>query len=151
MEARCSCGQVVLDVRRAPTARLFCHCTLCQKAYGGPFGDVTFLRPKDVKVSGEVDFRRYQYFPMSIRRGHCRECDDLIVEYIWPASIGLAMVPRRCYLDQDSMPPSRGHIFYETRVADVDDELPKLERFFRSQLFATRQLIPVLIGSTSPS
>jgi len=146
MQARCSCGAVVLEIERPPEVRIVCHCTICQKANKGPYGDIATMRPKHVQVSGDVDWRRYKSFPVSVRRGFCKSCDDLIVEHFWPAAIGFTIVPVSRFVDQGALPARLGHIFYETRVADMDDDLPKIEGFVRSQLAATRWMLP-LYGS----
>ena len=143
MKASCACGEVTLDIARAPTVRMFCHCTVCQRANRAPFGDITLLRPKYVTVHGEVNYRRMKLFPVSVRRGFCAACDDLIVEHLWPAPVGITFVPSNRYEDPSALPEALGHIFYDTRVEAIDDALPKYEGFIPSQMATGRWMLPV--------
>ncbi len=147
MEAKCSCGQVTVELVGPPSARLFCHCLNCQKANQAPFADVTFQRAKHVRSQeGDVAWRRMQYFPVSVKRGYCTRCDDLIVEELFGGPLAFVFVPSSRFGDADRLPPALGHIFYHRRVNDIADDLPKLEGFVKSQLTVTRWMLPLLAG-----
>jgi hypothetical protein len=148
MQARCSCGAVVLDVDKPPAVRLFCHCTICQSVYGAPFSDITAQWPGDVRVneaSVPVSYIRRRYFPVSVKRGVCPECNDPIIGQMKPSPLPLTFVPSARYVDQDIVPAAVGHIFYDSRVDDIDDDLPKVEGFIRSELAAARWIVPRLL------
>ena len=42
-DCACLCGASRFTVAGTPIGRFFCHCTICQKAYGKPFADVTYF------------------------------------------------------------------------------------------------------------
>jgi hypothetical protein len=42
-DGACLCGGSRFTVAGTPIGRFFCHCTICQKAYGKPFADVTYF------------------------------------------------------------------------------------------------------------
>lgn len=41
---------------------------------------------------------------------------------------------------------AKGHVFYDTRVEDIDDELPKYSGYLKSQLMFAKHLVFGLIA-----
>ena len=72
--------------------------------------------------------------PINLNRGTCRTCGTLILEHL--AASPLSVVIGRTWEDPQLLPPARGHIFYEARVADIDDGLPKRSGYMSSELAA---------------
>lgn len=138
--ASCECGAVQLTVHGA-LARFYCHCSICQRLNRAPFGDPVFLwrRYVDVEDPSQLTWKRYRWTPINLNRGTCRTCDTLVLEHL--AASPLSVVIGRAWDDQDRLPPAQGHIFYESRVADIEDDLPKRHKYIPSQLSVTRWVL----------
>lgn len=63
MRAVCGCGTCSVETTRMPTARLKCHCTICQSFTGDPYSDVAISPSSEVTVHDEasLDFRNYKH------------------------------------------------------------------------------------------
>ncbi len=138
METRCtcSCGKVQFAVHGRPLLRGFCHCTICQEFNQAPFADFTLFRAKDVDIPAAklVDFRAYRP-PPAAQRGKCRSCGSPVLEIVQIFPLPkLIIVPSKNILDSIVLPKPSLHVFYHRRVADVDDDLPKFNGYWKSQL-----------------
>jgi len=140
--ASCPCGQSTFVVCGSPVAMFYCHCTICQSVYGLPRADVTVLWAKNVKLSSQRSLRFKKHrSPPALRRGVCEACGHPVVGFLTLAPfVELAFVPAQNYPPSSPLPAPSLHIFYGSRVADVDDALPKLNGYWPSQI-ATTQLI----------
>lgn len=141
----CSCGAVHVQVRGALT-RFFCHCTICQRVTGEPFGEpvFTYRWQLDVDDPSRLSWKRHRWTPINLSRGTCRTCGDLVVEHL--AASPLSVVASTVWKAPERLPASRGHVFYETRVADIDDDLPKRSGYFSSELAITRWVVDGMLG-----
>ena len=144
-QASCACGAVKVSVHGA-LARFYCHCTICQRLNTAPFGDPVFLWRHQLKIENadSLEWARYRWTPVNLNRGRCRECGTLIVEHL--AATPLSVVVGRTWKDQERLPPARGHVFYESRIADADDDLPKREGYFSSELAVTNWILAAMIS-----
>lgn len=68
---------------------------------------------------------------------HCRICQTL---YQAPF-VRLAFVPTRNLKGATNLPAPTIHIFYHRRVADVQDPLPKVSGYWRSELAVSRLVL----------
>jgi len=138
--ASCACGAVQVSVSGA-LVRFFCHCGICQRVNAAPFGDPVFLWRHQLKVEdpAKLEWKRYRWTPINLNRGTCRTCGTLIVEHL--ATSPFSVVVGRTWKDQELVPPAQGHIFYESRVADVDDDLPKRQGYFSSEFAVTSWIL----------
>jgi hypothetical protein len=57
----------------------------------------------------------------------------------WP--LKLRFLPSANFVEQDLLPPVSMHVFYNCRVADVADDLPKFEHYWRSQFAITKLIL----------
>ena len=121
--ALCGCGAVQLEVHGA-LARFFCHCTICQRLNKAPYGDPVFTWSWDVDLNdpSQLTWKRYRWTPINVNRGTCRTCGTLILEHV--AFSPLSIVIASTWEDPELLPPPQGHVFYETRVGQIDDGLP---------------------------
>lgn len=129
----CECGSVRFSARQAPLFRVICHCRICQRFNNAPFGDVTIFRAGAVSAPSP-DTVAYQHhrWPPLVRRGRCTRCDKPAIEWldVWPR---LAIVPSANLQPDEPLPPPTLHIFYDCRVADAKDNLPKYSGYLPSQ------------------
>ena len=144
-QARCSCGAVQLKVHGALT-RFFCHCRICQHLNNAPYGDPVFAWRShvDVEDPAQLTWKRYRWTPINVNRGTCRTCGTLILEHV--ALSPLSIVIAQTWEDPNLLPPSRGHVFYETRVGDIEDDLPKRSGYMSSELAVSRWILEGALG-----
>ncbi|WP_157956580.1 GFA family protein [Dyella sp. C11] len=132
----CACGASGTHVHGVLLARFFCHCTICQSLYKRPWADVMVFRPGAITVSdpNRLAFRRYRSLP-ALNRGVCSACGSPVVALTpGPSASGLGFMPAGTFENPGELPPPTHHIFYDRRVADVDDALPKIHGYWRSEL-----------------
>jgi hypothetical protein len=78
--------------------------------------------------------------PPALQRGFCRSCGCFVVAYLtYLPFLSLAFVPAARYPGGVQLPEPAMHVFYQFRIADVDDELPKYSRW--PSLFAVFKVI----------
>src|SRR6202042_1887737 len=92
-DCACLCGASRFTVDGAPMGRLFCHCTVCQEAYGKPFADVTYFWAKSVALppNQPIEFRRSRP-PPAMRRGRCARCGNPVLSLLG-RGLALTFVP----------------------------------------------------------
>lgn len=135
IEAACPCGNATLKIHSPPRFRMLCHCTICQRFNQAPFADVLVYRAGDVDLPepGVVEFSTWKP-PPNVQRGTCTKCGAAAVEtFHAPLLPKLTMVPRAMLAADADLPEPVAHFFYETRVAEADDALPRHEGFLPSQ------------------
>ncbi|MGJ8687251.1 MAG: GFA family protein, partial [Spongiibacteraceae bacterium] len=131
---QCSCGNLKFNVSGEPLLRIFCHCTICQNFNQAPFGDVTIFRSRDVEMPNlaTVEYLTHSA-PPAVQRGKCMRCQKPGIEYMsLLVAPKLVIVPSVNIHNQQFLPVPSMHIFYHSRVADIDDELPKYEGYWSS-------------------
>jgi hypothetical protein len=147
-DCACPCGASRFDVHGRPIGRFFCHCTICQKAYGKPFADVTYFRANSVRLADglPISFRRHRP-PPAMRRGTCAKCGNPVVNLLgFPRSLALAFVPSQNFPEAAELPAPDGHIFYDRRVGDIADNVPKVSGYWASEAYVARSLLAGLFG-----
>jgi hypothetical protein len=150
-DCACLCGASRFSVSGAPIGRFFCHCTICQKVYRKPFADVTYFWAKSVVLQSNhaVEFRRYRP-PPAMRRGICAKCGNPVVSLLGTAPApALAFVPSQNFPRPAELPAPDRHIFYDRRVADIADTVPKLGGYWASEVHVTRTLFAELFRRRS--
>lgn len=145
----CACGEVQFSVHAAPLMRGFCHCTICQAFNEAPFADITLFRPKVVSMpdAGSVDFNAYRP-PPAVQRGKCHACGKPAIETmsIFPLP-KMVIVPTQNIRDEAYVPEPSLHLFYNSRVADIQDNLPKYSGYLKSQLAFGHRLMAAMLRS----
>ena len=135
----CACQSNTYTINNQPVGRFICHCTICQEFTGQSYNDVTVLLKSDVSDLNLIrtKFRRWK-LPPNISRGLCTRCDKPSIE------MGLAgnliLVPTTNYPDVAALPAPTMHLFYNRRVEDMDDDLPKYNGFVQSQAMLIKAL-----------
>ncbi len=137
----CPCGASTFKVVAPPALRFYCHCSICQKLYQQPFADATVLKLSDVILpeAHEIQFKKYRKI-VGIERGTCSQCCKPVMAIAGSGAKGLAFIAAQNYADERMLPPVKMHIFYGSRCAEVEDELPKYRGYLRSQFAVLRSL-----------
>ena len=143
----CVCGASHFRVAGDPIGRFFCHCTICREIYRKPFADVTYFWAHSVTLADNraLEFRRHRA-PPAMRRGTCAKCGNPVVNLLGFARLALAFVPSQNFPRPAELPAPDRHIFYDRRVADIADSVPKLSGYWASQAYVTRSILADLFG-----
>lgn len=123
---QCPCGTTKYRINGEPIVRFFCHCTICQKQYQAPYVDVSLFRLSDVDLPDdfEINYHRLKRFG-AVDRGRCPSCDKPILSKMGKGDNAFAFLAARNCVNAEDLPPPEIHVFYGTRTADVEDDLPK--------------------------
>lgn len=137
----CSCGDARLDLATRPRTRFLCHCTICQSVYRDAYADATIVRRGTIRRYENVEFKRHRA-PPSLSRGTCVSCGEPVVGML----AMLAFVPARIFPQEECLPEPAMHIFYHSRQADAQDELPKHSGYFASEWAVTKLALGSLLA-----
>jgi hypothetical protein len=131
-EARCHCGAVRYEVDADPVDAKICHCLECQRLHGAPMQWAAIFPKRNVRLTAGAGSLRF--YSSELRRFEraqpckvsCARCGTLIADEgrsMWLAFPELFDFgsPRRV---PEAFRP-RCHIFYESRLLEVADALPK--------------------------
>jgi len=136
IECTCPCRAAKVSIHAAPRFRMICHCTLCQRFNDAPYADILVYRARDIEAPSPeaIEFTTLKP-PPNVQRGKCSQCGAPAIEtFHVPLLPKLTMVPRSMHPDDASLPEPIAHFFYETRIEDAGDALPKHQGFVPSQL-----------------
>ena len=134
----CSCESIQATLSSKPIVHAYCHCTDCRELLGTPFHSVTAWNKQDVTIDKGADYlKAYQHPYLAMQKHYCSNCGDVVFN---TNSMDWCVVSQllisRCH--DDELPEelaSDKHFFYEQRVIDIDDGLPKYQRGTSGPLF----------------
>jgi len=123
IKGSCLCKAVEFAADRLAGPGSACHCVMCQKAHGGPFGAyVTLHGHRYTKGEDQVTVYPSSEF---CTRSFCRHCGSTLqfFDSRKPEIISFAISA----LDGDHQAELGAHIFCDTRVAwhPIQDNLPQ--------------------------
>ncbi len=142
LHGNCSCGIFSFETRKAPVARFVCHCLFCQAFTGEAFSDVSVLMSHQIEMKGTeaLSYKKYR-LPPNLNRGRCSTCGKPAMETMGARPLQLVFIPSANFAEQDLPPPVRAHVFYNRRVVDVADDLPKYEHYWPSQFVIAKVIM----------
>ena len=139
LEASCFCGAVRLrcDVATPPISVSICHCSSCRRLTGAPFlanlmlpADALTLQGRDDTPPPLTSLKTSKH----VTRHRCSECHSPIY-----ATLGKERIVVPTSLFAPPLPAAwlpQHHLYYDRRVMDVNDELPKFRTHFGSTAWA---------------
>ncbi|WP_461521787.1 GFA family protein [Porticoccus sp.] len=134
----CSCNSVELTLSGEPKVKAYCHCIDCRELLNSPFSPVTAWEEDNAAiVKGADSVTVYQHPTLRMRKYFCSNCGEVLFN---TNCVDWRVVPQLLIAkNYDHQLPEEltatAHIFYEQRVVDISDELPKHMRGFSSPLF----------------
>lgn len=144
--AVCDCGTCAIETQQVPTVRLNCHCTICQAFTGEAYSDMMIVPASRAVIHHEdrIDYRMYKrlrFPPPNLRRGRCSSCGKPFVETWGFGRRHVLLFVRTVRFERpDLMPAPEAHMFYEHRVGDIDDNVPKHGGYVESQRALARMI-----------
>lgn len=139
----CSCRQVSFDLTGPVLFRALCHCTICQRFNAAAYGDVVAVRARDVSLRGaeNIAYRSHRQPPI-VGRGRCASCDGVAIERLnLPLLPQVYLFPVQTFAEAAALPDPDFHIFYDKRLRDHADDLPKSSGYLPSELRFTMALL----------
>lgn len=143
---QCPCGAVRYQVSGGPLFRIICHCSICRRFNDAPYADVLVYRAAAVELPA-ADTVAYDTYrpPPNVQRGQCARCGRPAIErFAVPLLSRLVIVPAPVHTAPAALPDPVGHMFYDVRVADVDDGLPRHTGYLRSLLAFGKHVLRTL-------
>ena len=155
LRGSCYCGSVAFSVNSTPAVSAYCHCTICQRLFCETFLPYCIQRPLTVFLSEACPFVHTLHFPASAfswthpeprldsyiptekphkTRWRCKDCGSHLSSYNSKTNRWSVWA---CVLERDEqghiknwdiIKPSY-HIFYGTKVIEVNDGLGKWEGY----------------------
>jgi hypothetical protein len=112
--------------------------------YRKPFADIVAVRSNQV-INPRIRFTKHR-FPPAVNRGVCPSCNNPVVAFLPLASVlGLAFIPAVNFFKEYELPKPVLHSFYDRRVVDVDDHLPKFNGYWQSQWAVASHLVSTIL------
>ena len=123
----CDCGAVRIEMTGEPRVRGTCHCGDCRTLLQVPFHAVNAWLPDQLTITkGAEDLITYQHPHLTMQRVYCKHCGETVYN---TNAMGWKIVSQFLVAKHyDPMPPeltSQSHFFYDRRIIDVADDLPK--------------------------
>lgn len=138
----CPCGTTRYKINGEPILRFYCHCTICQEQYQSPYVDVSLFKLSDVELPDEADISYHQFKRFgAVDRGRCPSCDKPILSKMGEGEKAYAFMAARNCQNAEDLPAAEMHVFYGTRAADVEDELPKYKNGISSRYAFIRRMM----------
>ena len=127
-QVRCDCGTVGVSMKGTPKVTAFCHCEDCRNLLDVPYHSVTAWEADNVEISsGGEHAIEYQHPTLDMTRVFCGKCGETLYN---TNAMGWKLVSqllvRKCY--DNELPAalqSNAHFFYDRRIIDIDDQIPK--------------------------
>ena len=130
-QIHCQCGAVQVTLRKNPIVHATCHCRDCRDLLDIPFHEVTaWIKDDVVIVQGEKELSVYKHPTLEMTRCFCGHCGETVFNTnVMDWRVVSQLLISKC--NNNEIPQSLKsdkHFFYEQRVVDIQDELPKYLR-----------------------
>ena len=116
----CYCGQVHVEVEGEPVFNAYCHCESCRKWHAAPMAALAAWPEDAVKIHGEVTVSDKND---ACLRTSCARCGGNVLTT--KPGLGWKVVYPLTLSGSDFSYAPAMHIFYDERVMDFNDSLPK--------------------------
>jgi hypothetical protein len=74
------------------------------------------------------------------------KCGSPVASFLGRAPVALAFVPSQNFPRPAELPAPDSHIFYDRRVADIADSIPKVSGYWASEALVTRSILAASFG-----
>lgn len=127
-QVHCDCGSIEVEMREAPRVHAFCHCEDCRDLLDVPYHSVVAWDAENVNITaGEAHAVEYKHPKLEMTRVFCKHCGETVYN---SNAMGWRLVSQllisKC--NAGKLPTelqSNAHFFYERRIIDINDALPK--------------------------
>jgi hypothetical protein len=74
------------------------------------------------------------------------KCGSPVASFLGRGPVALAFVPSQNFPRPAELPAPDSHIFYDRRVADIADSIPKVSGYWASEARVTWSILAALFG-----
>ena len=121
---RCLCGKVSWRLKNEPSTSYHCHCKMCRKVHGTPFGTYYWVSVSDFEWTSERDSIVSFKSVAPSERTFCGECGSVV-----PLLLnGSMVIPAGSH---DEGPRANSHIFVGHKAPwyEITDNIPQYQDF----------------------
>ena len=118
---RCLCGEVSWELKPEAYATFNCHCKMCRKAHGAPFGTYWCAHSDQLRWLNVTDSIVYYRSSSKLTRSFCRNCGSVV-----PYSAGdqsRVVTPGGCH-DQGRPADCNVFVAYNAAWHEITNDLP---------------------------
>ena len=127
----CTCRSIKGSLSNQPIVHAHCHCSDCRNLLNIPFHSVTAWNKQDVTVDMGTEFIAvYQHPHLTMQKHYCCKCGEVLFNTnVMDWRVVSQLLITKCNDNQlpDELASDK-HFFYEQRITDIDDGLPKYLR-----------------------
>ncbi len=124
----CDCGSVRLRLHGEPRVRGYCHCEDCRDLLKIPYHSVTAWEGDSCEIAGGAEFiAEFQHPAKRMKRMFCSNCGETLFNTNaagWRV-VSQLLIRKNFGGELPAGLQSKMHFFYDRRIVDIDDELPK--------------------------
>ena len=127
-KVHCDCHSVEVEIVNQPKVHAYCHCEDCRELLQVPYHSVLAWNGEEVSISkGANEVISFQHPTKNMTRVFCKNCGDVLYNTNamgWKLVSQILVLKTNGYTLPESYKPN-GHFFYDRRIVDIDDALPK--------------------------
>ena len=127
-KVHCDCGAVEISMGGAPKVHAYCHCEDCRELLQVPYHSVLAWEADKVSIArGEQQLKTFQHPTKRMTRVFCLSCGEVLYN---TNAMGWKLISQLLFMkvNGNDLPEScrpTAHFFYERRIVEIDDALPK--------------------------
>ena len=127
-QVQCDCGSVELSMQGAPRVHAFCHCEDCRNLLDVPYHSVTAWEGPNLDIArGAEHTVEYRHPTLAMTRVFCKHCGETLYNTNamgWKL-VSQLLISKRNNGELPEAFRSNSHFFYDRRIIDIDDQIPK--------------------------
>ena len=123
---RCLCSDVSWELEPEAYATFNCHCKMCRKAHGTPFGTYFFAQSDQLRWVSATDSIIYYPSSSTLTRGFCGNCGSVVPYSVDDQS--LVVTPGGCH-DQGRTADSNVFVAYNAAWHEITNDLPCYDHY----------------------
>ena len=136
---QCKCNDVQISLHNKPILHAYCHCNDCRDLLDIPYHSVVVWSEENISIDqGLGSIAIYQHPSLKMQKHFCAKCGDVLFNTngVMGWRVVSQLLIARC--NKNTLPTelaSNRHFFYEQRIINVNDDLPKYLRGSNGALF----------------
>ncbi|MFM4805448.1 GFA family protein [Aeromonas bivalvium] len=127
-QVSCDCQAVSVSMEGQPRVHAYCHCEDCRELLQVPYHSVLAWEAERLHISkGAGEVVSFQHPHKRMTRVFCKHCGEILYN---TNAMGWKLVSQHLFkkCNADQLPSgfeANAHFFYDRRVIDIADNLPK--------------------------
>lgn len=126
---QCNCGAIKAALMGTPKVRGHCHCGDCRELLDVPYHSVTAWDKEQLSfIHGQEKLVWHQHPHLNMKRVFCPDCGETLFNtnaMDWRVVSQHLIAKSQPDKQLPEQLQSMSHFFYDRRIVNVDDDLPK--------------------------